>query len=270
MKHTTIIKSAAILLAAAALGACDQVKENERLIELPAVEAQRVVLLEEFTGQKCVNCPDAHRVIEALEEKYGDNLIVVSIHGGGDAFSYSEDRVSFGLRTEQGQAYCDSYGIASLPAGVVNRTSGVQNYDKWETIIRSELARPSSVEIDLASELRSDGSAGDITVTVTPHANLNGRLQLWAIESGIIARQLSLNGSIPNYEHNNVFRAAVNGADGEPLALTIREPQTYTYTLPLKEKWTPANMEIVAFVYTPSDGVLQAAKIPLAQADAND
>lgn len=263
MKHT-IIKSAAILLAAAALGACDQVKDDERFIELPAVEAQRVVLLEEFTGQKCVNCPDAHRVIEALEEKYGDNLIVVSIHGGGDAFSYSEDKVSFGLRNEQGQAYCDAYGIASLPAGVVNRTSGVQNYDKWETSIRSELARPSSVELELASELNADGTQAGVTITVNPHANINGRLQVWAIESGIVARQLSMSGSIANYEHNNVFRAAVNGPDGESVALTIREPQTYTYTFPMKEKWVPANMEIVVFVYTPADGILQAAKTALA------
>lgn len=262
MKHT-IFQSAAILMAACAMAACDQVKDDERYIELPAVEAQRVVLLEEFTGQKCVNCPDAHRVIEALEEKYGENLIVVSIHGGGDAFSYSEDKVSFGLRNEQGQAYCDAYGIASLPAGVVNRASGVQNYDKWETAIRSELARPSSLEIELASELSADGAAAEIAVTLTPHANLNARLQLWAIESGIVARQLSSSGSIPDYEHNNVFRAAINGPDGEAVGLTIREPQTYAYTLPIKDKWKAENIEIVAFVYTPSDGVIQAAKSSL-------
>ncbi|MDE7375625.1 MAG: Omp28 family outer membrane lipoprotein [Muribaculaceae bacterium] len=262
MKHITF-KSAAITLAAIAFAACDQVKDDERFIEMPAVEAQRVVLLEEFTGQKCVNCPDAHRVIESLEEKYGDNLIVVSIHGGGDAFSYSEDKVSFGLRNEQGQAYCDAYGIAALPAGVVNRTSGVQTHDKWETAIRSELARPSNVELEVASDLNADGTAADITVTVTPHANISGRLQVWAIESGIVARQLSTSGSIPDYVHNNVFRAAVNGSDGESLALTIREPQTLTYTLDIKDKWTPANMQIVAFVYTPADGILQAAKTPL-------
>lgn len=267
MKH---IIPAAALLAACALGACDQVKEDERFIELPPVEAQRVVLLEEFTGQKCVNCPDAHRVIESLEEKYGENLVVVSIHGGGDAFSYSEDKVSFGLRNEQGQAYCDAYGIAALPAGVVNRASGVQTYDKWETSIRAELARPSNIEIEVASEVNADATAADITVTVTPFANVTARLQVWAIESGIVARQTSTEGTIKDYVHNNVFRAAVNGPSGEPVILVIREPVTLEYKLPIKEKWEPSNMDIAAFVFTPSDGVLQVAKAPLAQAGADD
>lgn len=58
----------ALLMASAmVLGGCDQVDENDRLIELPAVESQRVVLLEEFTGQRCINCPAAHEVVKGLK-----------------------------------------------------------------------------------------------------------------------------------------------------------------------------------------------------------
>ena len=52
------------LLASLALSACDYIAEDERLIEVEAAQAKRVVLLEDFTGQLCVNCPLGTEVIE--------------------------------------------------------------------------------------------------------------------------------------------------------------------------------------------------------------
>lgn len=248
-----------IALAGAALVACDDIKENERFIELPAVEAQRVVLLEEFTGQKCVNCPDAHAIIEGLEDQYPENLISVSLHGGGDAFSYDENRVAFGLRNEESQAYCDSYNIYSLPAGVVNRTSGVQDRDQWAATIRAEMKKPAKLDLKVEAVRVADGEA-KITVLASPHDNLKANLQIWVVESGIVAPQLSTSGTKRDYVHNNVFRASVNGHDGEAVALVTREDKTFEYTLPLKEKWNADNLSIVAFLYNEKDGVLQAAK----------
>ena len=70
MKINNIFKSFAIgaILAPLAAG-CDSVDENDRYIEMPPVESNRVVLLEDFTGQYCVNCPDAHEVMEQLAEQ---------------------------------------------------------------------------------------------------------------------------------------------------------------------------------------------------------
>lgn len=242
-----------------ALTGCDNIDENERFIELPAVESQRVVLLEEFTGQKCVNCPDAHAIIEGLEEQYPDNLISVSLHGGGDAFSYDENKVAFGLRNEESQAYCDSYNIYSLPAGVVNRTSGVQDRDQWAALIRAEMEKPSKLELDVTAA-RTGESEAEITVLATPHDNLQGRLQVWVVESGIVAPQTSTSGMKRDYVHNNVFRASVNGHDGEAITLVTRENRTFSFSLSLKEKWNADNLSIVAFIYNEKEGVLQAAK----------
>lgn len=262
MKHNTIIKCIITALAVApALWSCDDIKDDERFISLPAVEANRTVLLEEFTGQLCINCPEAHIVIADLLNLYPENLIAVSIHGGGDAFSYPESNRRFnGLRNDDGQAYCDAYGIAALPAGIVNRKSGVLQKDQWPAAIRAEVERPTDLDMQITATLSEDGAKATISTTLTPYDNIAANLQLWVTESGIVARQITGNGSYDNkYVHNHVFRGVVNGHDGEAVKLVTRETRAFTHELDIRDIWNADNLSVVAFVYN-SDGVLQACE----------
>ena len=61
-----------LMTGTAMLTACSQIDEGERLIYVEPTEAQRVVLVEDFTGQKCVNCPNATNVLHEILEAYGD------------------------------------------------------------------------------------------------------------------------------------------------------------------------------------------------------
>lgn len=248
----------AVVAAGTALSACDNIKEDDRFIELPAVEAKRVVLLEEFTGQKCVNCPDAHAVIEGLQEQYPDNLISVSIHGGSDMNAIGEDQMpGIGLRNADGAAYADGYKISAFPAGVVNRRSGVTTSDQWSTAIRNEIEKPSGLEMDMTATLSADGSKVNIEVDLEPWENIDGRLQLWVVESGIVSLQLTKSGMKRDYVHNHVFRGTVNGLDGEPVRLTTREPQHLSASMEVRDIWKAENLSIVGFLYT-TEGVVQA------------
>lgn len=241
------------------MSACNDIKEDDRFIELPPVEAQRVVILEEFTGQKCVNCPDAHAVIEGLLEQYPDNLISVSIHGGSDMNAIGEDQMpGFGLRNTEGAAYADAYKISSFPAGVVNRRSGVTTSDQWSKAIRDEISKPSALEMDMTAILSGDGTKVNIEVDLEPWDNIDGRLQLWVVESGIVSLQLTKSGMKRDYVHNHVFRGTVNGQDGERIHLVTREPQHVTASVDVRDIWNTENLSIVGFVYT-SDGIVQAA-----------
>ena len=42
------------------LSSCANVDEGDRYIKVESSDAKRAVLVEEFTGQKCINCPEAH------------------------------------------------------------------------------------------------------------------------------------------------------------------------------------------------------------------
>lgn len=261
MKHNTIFKSIIVALAVAPVFcSCDDISDNDRYIALPAVEANRTVLLEEFTGQLCINCPEAHVIIADLLNLYPDNLIAVSIHGGGDVFSYPETHPRFkGLRNDDGQAYCDSYNIPALPAGVVNRKSGVLQSGQWAGAIRSEIERPTDIDMQVTAVLSQDGSKAIISTSVTPYDNIEGHLQLWVVESGIEARQITPAGYDNKYIHNHVFRGVINGHDGESVRLVTRETQAFTHELDIRDIWDADNLAVVAFVYN-SDGVLQACE----------
>ena len=132
----------ALLLASAmVLGGCDQVDENDRLIELPAVESQRVVLLEEFTGQWCINCPAAHEVVKSLKAQYGEQLVSVSIHAGSQAIAEGSMPNTIGLMQPEGDEYANKWGITTYPSGVVNRRSGKLSETDFAGVVREELKR---------------------------------------------------------------------------------------------------------------------------------
>ncbi len=261
MKRQSVLAAAtASLLFVAA--SCDDVSVADRYIDIPAVKVSRTVLLEDFTGQNCVNCPSAHTVIEALEEQYGDHLVAVSIHAG--VFGISADNKRYtGLMQEEGNIYNDRYGIDEYPKGVVDGHTPPINADQWAAAVYNDIQQmtPLTINLDAAA-----GENGEIVVecTMTVTENIAGTLYVWLTESGIIARQEDKDqGRIPEYVHNNVFRACVNGVDGEGVVLTVGNTKTVTYAIPVKEteteKWEVANMSAVAFVKN-SSGVVQAAR----------
>ena len=90
-------------IAATLCTACENISEDERFLEVEGVTAQRVVLLEDYTGQACVNCPNAHDVATELHEEYPENLIVVAMHAGVQAISPSVREG--GLKQEEGDEH---------------------------------------------------------------------------------------------------------------------------------------------------------------------
>ena len=80
--------------------ACDEVSNDKRLTYIEPPEAARAILIEDFTGQYCVNCPRATEEIERLIEQYGDTVIIaVAIHSG----PFSKDKTA--ARGSGGQAF---------------------------------------------------------------------------------------------------------------------------------------------------------------------
>lgn len=258
-----IIKTAIALLPPL-LGACGEIGPDERYIEVPPANVERVVLLEDFTGQGCVNCPAAHRVIEGLEARYGDNLVAVGIHAG--VFGVAADNKRYtGLMQPEGQVYNDRYGISEYPQGVIDGR-GPMNADQWAKGVYDAVSRPTPLAIGL--EACVEGGAVAVDCALSSSEPLSGSLVVWIVESGIVARQEDEDrGRINDYVHNNVFRACVNGIDGDAVSLKPGEPLALSYSVALRdtdtEKWNPGNLSAVAFVRI-GQSVAQAARCGVA------
>ncbi|MCH5242008.1 MAG: Omp28 family outer membrane lipoprotein [Muribaculaceae bacterium] len=242
--------------------ACDNIKEDERYIPVENRPLERKVLLEEFTGQNCVNCPDAHAVIEKLQDQFGENLVVVSIHAG----SFGIPAEDGGLMQEEGDIYADHWKITAYPCGVIDRNSGVLNYDSWSTAIRKDGLYPANMDLDLSAELSADGKTINITTDLVSEGSNKGALQLWVVENGIIGYQRDGSDRIYDYVHNNVFRACVNGEWGQEIDMVNGDTEHFYNSIEVLANqeeeindWNVNNLYIVGFVYNDS-GVIVVNK----------
>ena len=256
-----IIKNIYLLLLAVVLllTGCDEVSENERFIYVKPAEVSRAVLIEDFTGQRCINCPNAADEIARLQEEYGkDKVIAVGIHGGALAV-YSNAKVK-GLRTALGDEYNTYWNVETWPTGMVDRQGQPVTHDRWSSLVRSEIEKTSPVTLSASTVYDEATRTLRIDTDVFSSESKNCKLQLWLTEDGIIAPQQMPDGSMnQEYVHNHVLRAAVNGSWGEDISLKEGEHSFFKHSIVLDEDWVLDNVSVVVFVYD-NNGVIQVSK----------
>ena len=249
-----------LLAAVALLTGCDSVGSDERLIEVPAATVHRNVLIEDFTGQRCIFCPAASDAITELQKLYGaDKLIAVAFHAG--PLSVKSGSGFVGLRTDVGDTYYKYWAVPNVPKAIINRRGGVLAKDAWAGRIYDEFAQTTTISIDLKCQYEAATRLVEIESDLKTLAeDVKGKLQLWLVEDSIVAPQMFPNDKVEKkYVHNHVFRAAINGEWGTELTLSTKNvhKEKTTYTLP--EGIQSNKAWIIGFFYNDS-GVLQAVR----------
>lgn len=258
MKIKDIISS---FICAVALCACSEIGDDERFITIDHVQPVRAVLIEEFTGQQCTNCPEGHAVIAALRKQHGTAVIPVSIHAS--RLSYTEDAMGGRIKAlgiPEGETYYKGAGEPNLPAAVIDRRGKALEKEDWAAAVTEALKQPAKVQIDVMATYEE--AKADIGVRLLSEDNIGGTLQVWLVENGIKAYQYDNGTRVWDYEHNHVLRSVVNGTSGTSIELKPNVYDEHKFSVDLLDKWTPANMAAVVFVFDRS-GVLQAAEVPL-------
>lgn len=249
-KIFNILSAAIIALAAIA---CDPVSEDERFGEATGINPERKVLVEEFTGQFCPNCPLGHEALKAIKSQYGDNVVIVSIHAGDMA----SDIPGYGLKTPDGDKYAAMWGVQQYPSAVVNRvTAAMPDRSQWQGAVLKNGLLPPTVDIKTNATIAN----GKLTVTSTLTARsemVRANAQIWITESGISAFQQDGEDIIVDYEHNHVYRASICNSDvtipTDGMNLDVRDYE-------LDPSWNTDNLHVVEFVYN-AYGVLQAEEV---------
>lgn len=249
-KTFTILTTAIVTLA---MAACDHIDENNRFTESTEINPEKKVLVEEFTGQFCPNCPLGHEALKNIKALYGNNAVIVSIHSGDMAF----DDPDYGLKTPDGDAYASQYGIDYYPSAIVNKMGEVMtDRSKWQGAVFSAARKSLSAGITISAHL-TDGNTLEVESTLTSKAgNLDAKYQLWVTEDSITSLQLDGEEYIAEYVHNHVYRASLNGVGGESVSIS-ESGTTLSHSIRTDARWTQKHLNIVAFIYN-ADGVLQA------------
>lgn len=276
MKHIALL----IPIAAWALSACDTIDSNERWGEKAPVVIKKNVLIEDFTGQNCINCPTAANVIHQLQQGTAGAIIAVGIHGG--SLSYSVDKTPFGLATAIGETYNTDWGVPSWPNGMIDRHGGLLEFTAWASVAAHRLGLDPAVEMELSTSY--DGNASDtqwgkaeITVKLSEiqaGALKNAYINLWITESNITARQAMPDGTTnKEYVHQHVLRDVITPAYGQLVETTDDGTAVYTATYDIPKtygrssKTDVQHMAVVAFVTKGEKGeVMQTEEAHIAPA----
>jgi PBP1b-binding outer membrane lipoprotein LpoB len=255
------------------------------------INPYKKVLIEDFTGHLCANCPGAAREISAIHDLYGDQIIALAIHASTDfarPYSASQSGFQYDFRTKWGEEWDNIFGASAigLPRGMVNRIGGQSptlGKNEWAAVVANELQKEISFKINISSNTES------ITVTSDIEKNTNGsfNLVICLVESNIINWQKDGADNVEDYEHNHVLRSVLidnamssstNFVVGEQIVNTIEydlttlEQFNEDYSSDAEEGngnaggWDATNMSIIAFIYnTNTNEVVQVEEANLNQ-----
>lgn len=254
MKLRNIIYGFAATTSALLLASCSNIDDDNRFIYVKPAQVNRAVLIEDFTGQRCINCPYASMEIENIVEQYPENVIAVGIHCGLGVKDTPNSKYQ-GLMTDTGNEYYKAWGSPGQPAGIVNRnTSSTVAYTQWANLVRTEIQKTAPLSISVSNNYNESDRTVNIAVEAKgTNGNTEGKLEVWLVEDNIVSIQempKDLGGGRKyDYVHNHVFRANVTSdLWGDPVTVKEGETTSKTYTYTIPEKWNADNVSVVAFV----------------------
>ena len=216
---------------------------------------RKKVLLEDYTGVRCINCPAAAQVAHDLQEEYPGRLIVLGVHAGylaqplGDFPDFT---------TVEGDEWYDYFGFDVNPIGTVNRISTSGNYGvnsgQWGSAVTAELDKDPVVAIKLFNTYNPDTRALNVKVNLRELDDIDDELSLVVclMEDNIVGKQVTTSGLVEDYVHRHVFRKSLNGTWGEPVAFDA-DGVTIQYDTQIDEAFDASNCYIIAYVYSNSD-----------------
>jgi hypothetical protein len=272
-----------------AMQSCDKIEEP--YLELVRVDTsggttagKRVIILEEFTGHKCVNCPEAALLAHNLKLANNGQIVLVSIHAGYFATTDATGHYTTNLATTEGEEINSYFGVLSNPAATINRNnfSGkkILTPDKWESAITEELAKEPEANLEIETSYNTTSRNLSIVVNSEFIKAVTGDilLSVGITESNIIAAQKNNNSSVGttpdilDYSHQHVLRAMVNGTWGQTVktgGAAVGDKTTSELSYELPEGWNHANCAVFAYLSyangTNKYVVIQAAEKELAE-----
>jgi len=221
------------LLALLLLVGCDAVERPDRWREDPTpIVPRRNVLLVDFTGQRCSNCPAAADLLHSLTAgPAGARIIAVSVHGG--ALALSTDASPRGLAGPDARRLTDEARVSSWPQGTVDRPVGgtLLRPSAWNAALAERLALAADADAAAQQSLVADAHVAlatrTLSYTLRPRhltdaagqADAETYLHLWLVEDSITAPQTLADGTErADYLHRHVLRLDLTGPTAHRLA----------------------------------------------------
>jgi hypothetical protein len=247
--------------------------------DVPASENKRV-LIEEFTGVRCTNCPNGAAIVKGLQTANPGRVVVVKMHSNFLANPIKLNDPD--LRDLDADAIDIAFGTNGLkPNAIIDRTKNLadpnqvqfySNKNAWSNVVASQLSKASAINLSAAGTLNAAKDSVELKTQIVFTSAVTDTLAytVYLIEDEIEATQDSFTTTtfeIEGYIHEEVLRKAVTPpVTGTPLptfAVGYEKGRVIdriiAFPLPAKVL-NKQHLRVVVFVHKQNKGeVLQAS-----------
>jgi hypothetical protein len=279
MKNTLLVSAACFLLFAAC-------KERDQPIGLtPALSTDSAwmsivvpatnphnVLIEEFSGQACPNCPGGRSAIDTFESQNPGRINAVTMYPPGIPQADTPIGSSYDFRASFANSlasYLTGGNVSALPSAYIDRViystkvnEELDGTGAWAGAINSQLTVTDSVNLTVRSSYNAGTRQATITATIvfTKPVATRQNFSVVIVEDSMYSIQEDENsptGFDSSYLYNGVFRGMASSVPaGDPILSTMAvKPagqayeRTYIYTLPVTSPAIfPKHCRVIAFV----------------------
>ena len=233
----------------------------------------RNVLIEDFTGHKCVFCPAAADLAHALHEADPSRVYIASIHAGpdgiGDFQSVSPPDYPLDFTNPEGVEIGlyfgeNDGGFPGNPRGTVNRFNNgtiFQSPTQWTSMVNDQLSS-NNLKVNIQSELNyyEETKGAFLHVELDPvDANVaeNLGITVYLLEDSLVGDQkMSDNSHNSNYIHRDIHRGNLNAsAFGRPVSSEDLNGEkyyiNYSFIVPnqLDGQYNASNMHLLIYAF---------------------
>lgn len=257
---------------------CDKVKDPYSATTSGGEDTTEVkvrkVLLEDYTGHKCGNCPEAALTAQTIKATYGDRLVVMSVHAGFWAQTFAAP-FNYDFKTTTGTDYDNFFavGLAGNPNGMVNRIDYLANthikaHGTWGGIVEPLMAETPDAYIKITNSYNTSTRVLNTSVSSEFLNFMSGTYKLVVLlaEDSIVKAQVDYSKplgqqNVLNYAHRHVLRSAISSSSwGDVIATGSAAAgdtsvNVFQYTLPATFPNTNGivpdadHCYVVAFIY---------------------
>lgn len=250
-------------------------KDSTYIDPVPAPQ-HKAVLIEDITGVRCINCPDAAlKAKDIVAQKTSDSVVVMAIYPTDilDNFTHPYPGVPQ-LASKTAKEIVEALGPPQgLPNGYVDRkqyigkNDRVINYAEWINYVNMRLQEKTPVNIGIAKEINNRNLKVEIKLQYNTNAvaGATHKYAIYIIEDKIVSKQYTQSGENSNYVHNHALRYAFGLTMGNPLTQTTVPGRTYVkqFEYEVPSEYVIDNCHVICVVLDSDQSVVNVREIDL-------
>ena len=250
------MKKLSIILAVLALtflvSSCDKIEDPLKPVTIYG--SGKTVLIKDFTGAMCVNCPAAAEYAHNLQHQLGEeHVIILGVHAGPLAVPAGQFP---NFLTEEGNQWYGNHDSNPLfSVDHVALTDGSTLYvEQIDVPVSEALLEQQTFEVNVWTSYDDENRQLEVQTDVDALIGMDGKFYVTVclVEDSIVGWQKVPSGLDREYVFRNVFRGTLNGADGEAFMsgdVEAFDHARYEHTIELDTTYNADQCYILSYVY---------------------